>query len=206
MKKKRFGGLIMNPFQTFKGLVCPIDRTNVDTDQIIPKQFLKRVERKGFGACLFYNWRFDENGNKKPDFILNQPRYTGSSILVARDNFGCGSSREHAPWALQDFGFRVVIAPSFADIFYNNCQKNGILAIRLGADRVDDLIQRASQDQVMLNVDLKQQKLTAEDFDETFDIDPYQKEMLLKGLDEIAITMTYENEIADYEKRLATVQ
>ncbi|MCQ2008378.1 MAG: 3-isopropylmalate dehydratase small subunit [Sporolactobacillus sp.] len=196
----------MEPFQTFEGLVCPLDRTNVDTDQIIPKQFLKRVERKGFGSCLFYNWRFDENGNKKTDFVLNQPKYTQSSILVARDNFGCGSSREHAPWALQDYGFRVIIAPSFADIFYNNCQKNGILAIRLGADLVNKLIQHATQETFRLTVDLKQQKLSAPGFDESFTVDPYQKELLLKGLDEIAITMTYENEITAYEKEQEVAQ
>lgn len=196
----------MEPFQTFDGLVCPLDRTNVDTDQIIPKQFLKRVERKGFGSCLFYNWRFDEQGNKKPEFILNQPKYTQSSILVARDNFGCGSSREHAPWALQDYGFRVIIAPSFADIFYNNCQKNGILAIRLGADLVDKLVQRATQESFMLKVDLKQQTLSAPNFDEPFTLDPYQKELLLKGLDEISITMTYEDEIDAYEDKQAAAQ
>lgn len=196
----------MEPFQTFEGLVCPLDRTNVDTDQIIPKQFLKRVERKGFGSCLFYNWRFDENGNKKTDFVLNQPKYTQSSILVARDNFGCGSSREHAPWALQDYGFRVIMAPSFADIFYNNCQKNGILAIRLGADLVNKLIQHATQETFRLTMDLKQQKLSAPGFDESFTVDPYQKELLLKGLDEIAITMTYENEITAYEKEQEVAQ
>ncbi|MCO7126854.1 3-isopropylmalate dehydratase small subunit [Sporolactobacillus shoreicorticis] len=196
----------MEPFQTFEGLVCPLDRTNVDTDQIIPKQFLKRVERKGFGSCLFYNWRFDEKGNKKPDFVLNQPEYAQSSILVARDNFGCGSSREHAPWALQDYGFRVIIAPSFADIFYNNCQKNGILAIRFGADLIDTLIRRATQESFMLTVDLEQQRLSAPSFDAKFVIDPYQKEVLLKGLDEIAITMTYEDEIAAYEKKQTAAQ
>lgn len=193
----------MKAFQTFKGLVCPLDRTNVDTDQIIPKQFLKRVERKGFGACLFYNWRFDEKGNKKTDFILNQPDYAGASILVARDNFGCGSSREHAPWALQDYGFRVVIAPSFADIFFNNCQKNGILAIRLDERKVETLIGCASQGAFHLTVNLAEQTLTGNEFKEKFAIDPYQKELLLKGLDEIAITLNYDNDITAYEQRHA---
>ncbi|GEB76711.1 3-isopropylmalate dehydratase small subunit [Sporolactobacillus inulinus] len=191
----------MHPFKTFEGRVCPLDRTNVDTDQIIPKQFLKRVERKGFGSCLFYNWRFDEKGNKKKDFVLNKPEYAQSSILVARDNFGCGSSREHAPWALQDYGFRVIIAPSFADIFYNNCQKNGILAIRLDSPRVDELIRRGATEALALTVDLEQQKLSAPNFAEHFEIDPYQKEVLLKGLDEIAMTLTYEDEIVAYEKQ-----
>ncbi|RYM05017.1 3-isopropylmalate dehydratase small subunit [Sporolactobacillus sp. THM7-7] len=191
----------MEPFRTFEGLVCPLDRTDVDTDQIIPKQFLKRVERKGFGECLFYNWRYDENGREKPGFVLNQPRYTGASILVAGDNFGCGSSREHAPWALQDYGFRVIIAPSFADIFYNNCQKNGILAIRLNEDKVEALIKAATEKELALTVDLEKQTITGDGFHETFEVDPYQKEMLIKGLDEIAVTLTYEDEILAYEKK-----
>ena len=121
----------MEPLRRHTGLVAPVDRVNVDTDQIIPKQFLKRIERTGFGQFLFYDWRFDENGEERPDFVLNQPRYRGASVLLARDNFGSGSSREHAPWALMDYGFRVLIAPSFADIFYNNCFKNGLLPVRL---------------------------------------------------------------------------
>ncbi|MFT8317409.1 MAG: 3-isopropylmalate dehydratase small subunit [Sporolactobacillus sp.] len=193
----------MEPFQTFTGGVCPLDRTNVDTDQIIPKQFLKRVERQGFGAFLFYNWRFDENGKKKTDFILDQPEFSGASILVSGENFGCGSSREHAPWALQDYGFKVIIAPSFADIFYNNCQKNGILTIKLAEKQIRQLIDRASAGGFHLTVNLEQQSLTAEGFSENFAIDPYQKEMLLKGQDEIAITMTYADEIEAYEKKQA---
>lgn len=192
---------MMEPFQTFKGLVCPMDRTNVDTDQIIPKQFLKRVERKGFGECLFFNWRFDEKGTKKPDFVLNQPKYAGASILVAGDNFGCGSSREHAPWALQDYGFKVIIAPSFADIFYNNCQKNGILVIRLDKEKTDVLIAYAAKTSLRLTINLQEQMITGDGFSYTFAIDPYQKEMLLEGLDEIAVTMRHEDEIAAYEQK-----
>ncbi|WKB35185.1 3-isopropylmalate dehydratase small subunit [Terrilactibacillus sp. S3-3] len=191
----------MEPFKTFKGLACPLDRTNVDTDQIIPKQFLKRIERQGFGECLFYNWRFDKEGNKRPEFILNQPKYEASSILVSGDNFGCGSSREHAPWALQDYGFRVIIAPSFADIFYNNCQKNGILAIKLDENKVERLLDEAKQKSLYLTVDLEKQVISNnEDVNVSFDIDPYQKELLLKGLDDIALTLKLEDEITQYEK------
>lgn len=191
----------MEPFKTFTGLVCPLDRTNVDTDQIIPKQFLKRIERQGFGECLFYNWRFDKEGNKRPEFILNQPKYEASSILVAGSNFGCGSSREHAPWALHDYGFRVIIAPSFADIFYNNCQKNGILTIKLDENKVERLLDEAKQKSLYLTVDLEKQVISNnDDVNFSFDIDPYQKEMLLKGLDDIALTLKLEEKIAQYEK------
>ncbi|WP_010631575.1 3-isopropylmalate dehydratase small subunit [Sporolactobacillus vineae] len=192
----------MQPFNTFEGLVCPIDRINVDTDQIIPKQFLKRVERQGFGQFLFYNWRFDQDGKKNPDFILNQPKYKGASILVARDNFGCGSSREHAPWALQDYGFKVIIAPSFADIFYNNCQKNGVLTVILDPRKVDRLIRASQEKSLKLTVSLENQVITG-GFEEHFDIDPYKKKMLIQGLDEIAVTMSYEDEIAAFEKQRA---
>lgn len=191
----------MEPFKTFTGLVCPLDRTNVDTDQIIPKQFLKRIERQGFGEYLFYNWRFDKEGNKRPEFILNQPKYEASSILVAGSNFGCGSSREHAPWALHDYGFRVIIAPSFADIFYNNCQKNGILTIKLDENKVERLLDEAKQKSLYLTVDLEKQVISNnDDVNFSFDIDPYQKEMLLKGLDDIALTLKLEEKIAQYEK------
>jgi 3-isopropylmalate/(R)-2-methylmalate dehydratase small subunit len=193
----------MQPFNTFEGLVCPIDRINVDTDQIIPKQFLKRVERQGFGQFLFYNWRFDQNGKKNPDFILNQPKYKGASILVARDNFGCGSSREHAPWALQDYGFKVIMAPSFADIFYNNCQKNGVLTVILDPSTIDRLIQASREKSLKLTVNLEGQLITGGGFKEHFDIDPYKKKMLIQGLDEIAVTMSYEDEIAAFEKQRA---
>ncbi|WP_100488408.1 3-isopropylmalate dehydratase small subunit [Sporolactobacillus pectinivorans] len=191
----------MEPFQTFEGLVCPIDRINVDTDQIIPKQFLKRVERQGFGQFLFYNWRFDSEGRENPDFILNQPKYAKASILVARNNFGCGSSREHAPWALQDYGFKVIIAPSYADIFYNNCQKNGILTILLEADKVDRLISASQQKSLCLTVSLEQQTITGDGIHDHFDIEPYRKEMLIKGMDDIAVTLGYEDEISAYEQK-----
>ncbi|MCI1880817.1 MAG: 3-isopropylmalate dehydratase small subunit [Sporolactobacillus sp.] len=190
----------MEPFQTFTGLVCPIDRINVDTDQIIPKQFLKRIERQGFGQFLFYNWRFDKNGQPDPTFILNRPKYAGASILVARDNFGCGSSREHAPWALQDYGFKVIIAPSFADIFNNNCRKNGILAITLGAEKVDRLIKTGLETSLRLMVNLPEQTITGAGIAEHFAIDPYKKSMLLKGMDDIAMTMTHADQIDDYEQ------
>ncbi|MFT8363235.1 MAG: 3-isopropylmalate dehydratase small subunit [Sporolactobacillus sp.] len=189
----------MEPFQTVTGIVCPLDRTNVDTDQIIPKQFLKRVTRQGFGQFLFYNWRFDASGAARTDFILNQPAYAGASILVAGENFGCGSSREHAPWALQDYGFKVIIAPSFADIFYNNCQKNGLLTIKLAADKVRVLIDKAAKG-FKLTVDLENQSLSGEDFQESFEMNPYQKQLLLQGQDEIAITMTYADAIEAYEQ------
>ncbi|MCI1591909.1 MULTISPECIES: 3-isopropylmalate dehydratase small subunit [Heyndrickxia] len=191
----------MQPFQTFQGLVVPLDRTNVDTDQIIPKQFLKRIERQGFGECLFYHWRFNENGEEIKEFPLNQEKYKGAQILVAGPNFGCGSSREHAPWALQDYGFKVIIAPSFADIFYNNCLKNGLLPIQLNLETVKSLIDKANEATIELTVDLENERLTYDDQVIYFEMDPYQKETLLKGLDDIAITMMLEDKIASYEEK-----
>lgn len=191
----------MQPFQTFQGLVVPLDRTNVDTDQIIPKQFLKRIERQGFGECLFYHWRFNENGEEIKEFPLNQAKYQGAQILVAGPNFGCGSSREHAPWALQDYGFKVIIAPSFADIFYNNCLKNGLLPIQLNLETVKSLIDKANEATIELTVDLESERLTYDDQVIHFEMDPYQKETLLKGLDDIAITMMLEDKIASYEEK-----
>lgn len=191
----------MQPFQTFKGLVVPLGRSNIDTDQIIPKQFLKRIERKGFGECLFYHWRFDENGEVKEDFPLNQEKYQGAQILVAGSNFGCGSSREHAPWALQDYGFKVIIAPSFADIFYNNCLKNGILAIQLDENVVNEIVEKAEKESIYLTVDLENEILIHKDYQYAFTIDPYQKETLIKGLDDIGITMMLEEKIAEYEEK-----
>lgn len=191
----------MQPFQTFQGLVVPLDRTNVDTDQIIPKQFLKRIERQGFGECLFYHWRFNENGEEIKEFPLNQAKYKGAQILVAGPNFGCGSSREHAPWALQDYGFKVIIAPSFADIFYNNCLKNGLLPIQLNLETVKSLIDKANEATIELTVDLENERLTYDDQVIYFEMDPYQKETLLKGLDDIAITMMLEDKIASYEEK-----
>ena len=193
----------MEPFVRHEGLVAPLDRPNVDTDAIIPKQFLKRIERTGFGQFLFYDWRFLENGEPNPDFILNQPRYQGASILLGRDNFGCGSSREHAPWALLDYGFRVIIAPSFADIFRNNSLKNGILLITLDPKLVDQLFQRClEQEGYRLDVDLENCTIRdARGLELSFDIEPFQREVLLKGLDDISRTLQHEAAIAAYESK-----
>ncbi|MGM7636263.1 3-isopropylmalate dehydratase small subunit [Bacillus sp. Hm123] len=192
----------MKAINQFNGVVCPLNRVNVDTDQIIPKQFLKRIERQGFGQFVFYHWRFDDDGVKKDDFVMNQPQYEQAEILVAGENFGYGSSREHAPWALLDYGFRVVIAPSFADIFYNNCVKNGILAIRLTEDEVQTIMKKAEQREYRLFIDLKEQSITDQNgFEASFDINPYWKEMLLNGWDEIAVTLNLEAEITAYEQQ-----
>jgi 3-isopropylmalate/(R)-2-methylmalate dehydratase small subunit len=190
----------MEPLKTHQGLVYPLNRSNIDTDQIIPKQFLKRIERSGFGQYLFYHWRFDDNGNLRPEFSLNDPKYKGASILVAGENFGCGSSREHAPWAVQDFGFKIVIAPSYADIFKNNCVKNGILPIQVSDEQVQYIIRKADSEEYQLTVDLENQVVyDNEGFKVTFEIAPYPKEMLLNGWDEIGVTLTYEDKIAQYE-------
>jgi len=190
----------MEPLRIHQGLVCPLNRTNVDTDQIIPKQFLKRIERSGFGQFLFYNWRFDDAGNPNPEFPLNAPQYKGASILVAGENFGCGSSREHAPWAIQDFGFKVIIAPSYADIFKNNCLKNGILVIQASEEQVQTLIKNAANEGYTLTVNLEDQVVSDNDgFEFQFDIPPYPKEMLLNGWDEIGVTLNYEEKIKQYE-------
>ncbi|OUM96731.1 MAG: 3-isopropylmalate dehydratase small subunit [Thermobacillus sp. ZCTH02-B1] len=191
----------MEPFIRHTGIVAPVDRVNVDTDAIVPKQFLKRIERSGFGQFLFYEWRFDENGNPNPDFDLNKPRYQGASILIARANFGCGSSREHAPWAILDYGFRVVIAPSFADIFYNNCFKNGILPVRLSEEQVDELFRRTyANEGYKLTVDLEAKKITDDlGLEYDFDLDEHRRQFLLLGLDDIALTLQHEDKIAAYE-------
>lgn len=191
----------MEAFKTHTGIVAPVDRVNVDTDAIVPKQFLKRIERTGFGQFLFYEWRFNENGDPNPDFPLNQPRYQGASVLISRANFGCGSSREHAPWAILDYGFRVVIAPSFADIFYNNCFKNGILPITLSEEQVEELFQRtAKYEGYKLTVDLENKKITDEyGLDWTFDLDEHRRQFLLLGLDDIGLTLQHEDKIAAYE-------
>jgi 3-isopropylmalate/(R)-2-methylmalate dehydratase small subunit len=189
------------PFKKLKSIVAPLDRANVDTDQIVPKQFLKRIERSGFGEFLFYDWRYREDGDEDPEFILNQSRYRGAKILVARANFGCGSSREHAAWALLDHGFRALIAPSFADIFKNNCRQNGILTIELDDATVDSLFDRIQQHEgYEMAVDLDEQKLTGSDgFVCLFEIDPFPKRCLLEGLDDIDISLEYEPQIAAYE-------
>jgi 3-isopropylmalate/(R)-2-methylmalate dehydratase small subunit len=190
----------MEPLRVHQGLVYPLNRSNIDTDQIIPKQFLKRIERSGFGQFLFYNWRFDDNGNLRPDFSLNEPKYKDASILVAGENFGCGSSREHAPWAVQDFGFKVIIAPSYADIFKNNCVKNGILAIQASEAQVQTIIKKAESSEYTLTVDLEEQKVyDNEGLELSFDIAPYPKQMLLNGWDEIGVTLTYEDKIKQFE-------
>jgi len=191
----------MEPFVKLTGIVAPVDRVNVDTDAIIPKQFLKRIERSGFGQFLFYEWRFDEQGNEKPDFPLNQPRYKGASILISRANFGCGSSREHAPWAILDYGFRCVIAPSFADIFYNNCFKNGILPVRLSEEQVDELFKRTyAKEGYKLTVDLENKVITDEEgLRYEFDVDEHRRQFLLQGLDDIGLTLQHEAAIAAYE-------
>lgn len=192
----------MEPIRKHTGLVFPLNRANVDTDQIIPKQFLKRISRLGFGAFLFYNWRYDEKDQLRPDFSLNQPKYSTSSILVAGDNFGCGSSREHAPWALQDFGFKVIIASSFADIFYNNCTKNGILPVRLTDEETQQLIVNAEAADYNLTVDLESNSVyDSEGFEASFDIAAYQREMLLNGWDEIAVTLTQADKIDQFEAK-----
>jgi len=192
----------MNAFTKHSGLVAAMDRSNVDTDQIIPKQFLKRIERTGFGEYLFYDWRFDEAGNTKVDFELNQPRFQGASILVARQNFGNGSSREHAVWALDDFGFRCVIAESFADIFYNNCSKNGVLPVRLTSDEVEQIHQKvAATEGYQLSVDLENNLVTDDDgFSASFEIDEFRRNCFLAGLDHIALTMQHMDAIEAYEK------
>ncbi len=191
----------MEPIRKHEGLVYPLNRANVDTDQIIPKQFLKRISRQGFGQFVFYNWRFDSKGELREDFSLNQPKYEGTSVLVAGENFGCGSSREHAPWALQDYGFRVIIAPSYADIFYNNCTKNGILPVKLTDEEVQTLIKNAEGDQYHLTIDLESKKVyDNKGFEASFELDDYKREMLLNGWDEIAVTLTHADKISEFEK------
>lgn len=194
----------MTPFTVHSGLVAPLRRSNVDTDQIIPKQFLKRIERTGFGQFLFNDWRFDGNGNPNPDFVLNQPPYTEATILLAGPNFGCGSSREHAPWALGDYGFRAIIAPSFADIFYNNCFQNGILPVALPEQTVDALFERAEGNPgYSLTISLEEQAISSGDgtFRVPFDIDPERRQKLLAGLDPIGETLLLEETITAYEQQ-----
>jgi 3-isopropylmalate/(R)-2-methylmalate dehydratase small subunit len=191
----------MEPFKTITSLVAPLDRTNVDTDQIIPKQFLKRIERTGYGDFLFFDWRQTPEGKPIPDFVLNDPRYRSAKILVAGKNFGCGSSREHAAWALSDFGFRCVIAPTFADIFFSNAGKNGIVLVRLAEDQVNTLLQNAQNiPGYQLTVSLEQQKVTdANGFEESFEIDPFRKFCLLEGLDDIGLTLRHAAALDAYE-------
>jgi 3-isopropylmalate/(R)-2-methylmalate dehydratase small subunit len=193
----------MKPFRTHLGRVAPLERINVDTDQIIPKQFLKRIERTGFGQFLFYDWRFTADGKKNAGFVLDEPRYAGASILVAGKNFGCGSSREHAVWALADFGFRAVISSSFADIFANNSSKNGFLAVRLSEEEAAELMLRARGiNDYQLTVDLEQCEVRDDQgFRAKFPIDEFVRHCLLDGLDDIGLTLQHETEIAAYEAR-----
>jgi len=201
----------MEKFTVFNGVVCPLDRSNVDTDAIITKQFLKSIKRTGFGPNLFDEWRYLDHGepgmdNSKrplnPDFVLNDPRYAGAQILLARENFGCGSSREHAPWALEDYGFKVIIAPSFADIFFNNSFKNGLLPIILDAQIVDGLFAKANGPEALkIEVDLGAQTLGVGDETISFDVDPFRKHCLLEGLDDIGLTLQHVEDIKTYEEK-----
>ena len=187
----------MEPFKKTTSIVTPLDKVNVDTDQIVPKQFLKLVQKSGFGKFLFFNWRYDENENPKSDFVLNDSKYDNSKILVAGDNFGCGSSREHAVWALQDYGFSVIIAPSFADIFFSNCFKNGILPISLE----QSIVEKLQQESEPIEVDLENQTIKTSSDEIHFKIDSHKKKILLEGLDDIAQTYQFEDKISEFEKQ-----
>ena len=190
----------MEKFKKISSVITPFDKANVDTDQIVPKQFLKLVQKTGFGKYLFYNWRFDSDGTPKKDFILNESKYANSKILVTNENFGCGSSREHAVWALKDYGFSVIIAPSFADIFYSNCFKNGVLPIQMSRSIVERIFTEISE----LEVDLENQTIRANDLQEHFHIESDKKRRLLEGLDDIALTMKSETAISTFEKNSNT--
>lgn len=193
----------MEPLRKHTGIVAPLEALNVDTDQIIPKQFLKRIERTGYGDVLFYDWRYLEDGKTpNPEFEMNAPRYKGASILLTKDNFGCGSSREHAPWALHDYGFRVLLAPSFADIFYNNCFNNGILPIKLSGEIIEQLFREVrAQEGYTLTVDVENLVITKPDGAQIpFDLHPFLRERLLNGWDQIGLTLRFEDKIAAYER------
>ena len=187
----------MKPFENVKSIVTPLDKVNVDTDQIIPKQFLKLVQKSGFGKFLFFNWRYDENENMKSDFVLNNAKYDGSKILVAGDNFGCGSSREHAVWALDDYGFSVVISSSFADIFFSNCFKNGILPIVVESKIIEKLLCETNA----IEVDLENQIIITTSEEIPFEINSHKKKILLEGLDDIAQTLEHEEKISEFEEK-----
>jgi len=186
----------MQSFKKVRTIITPLDKVNVDTDQIVPKQFLKLIQKSGFGKFLFYNWRYDDQEHLKSDFILNDPKYKNSKILVVGDNFGCGSSREHAIWALQDYGFSVIISPLFADIFYSNCFKNGILPIMLD----DKTVKKLQQETGEIEVDLENQIIKTNSEEISFDIDLHKKKILLEGLDDISQTLLYQKEISEFEK------
>jgi 3-isopropylmalate/(R)-2-methylmalate dehydratase small subunit len=192
----------MEPFTKLTGIVAPLEALNVDTDQIIPKQFLKRIERTGYGDFLFFDWRYNKDGSDDPDFEMNAPRYRGASILLTKENFGCGSSREHAPWALNDYGIRCILAPSYADIFFNNCFNNGMLPIVLGDDIIEELFAEVrATEGYQLTVELPSQTITKPDGSTiSFEIDEFRKYRLLNGLDQIGLTLQHEGEIASYEQ------
>ena len=191
----------MDPFVKVTGIAAPLPRPDVDTDQIIPKQFLKRVERTGYGEFLFFDWRYEDDGTPNPDFVLNREPYDQAEILLAGRNFGCGSSREHAPWALNDFGIRVVVAPSFADIFANNCYQNGMLPVALPEKQVEELVKKATENPgYELTVDLEKQEVRDDEgFRATFEVDPFRRDCLLDGLDQVALTLQQEDKIREYE-------
>src|SRR5216684_3734610 len=194
----------MQKFTTHHGTVALLDRENVDTDQIIPKQFLKRTERTGYQDCLFFDWRFDADGRPNPAFPLNAPEYSGASILLAGKNFGCGSSREHAVWALRDYGFRAIIAPAFADIFANNCTKNGLLTVTLGTKEMESLLSQVrAAGRSSITIDLQAGQITATGFQASFSIDPFRRACLLQGLDEIDMTLQHSAQIQAYEDKSA---
>ncbi len=190
----------MQSFTTHIGTVALLQRDNVDTDQIIPKQFLKRIERTGYGDFLFYDWRYDGEGKPNSAFSLNAPHYAGASILLAGRNFGCGSSREHAVWALRDYGFHAVIAPSFADIFANNCVKNGLLPVVLATDEIAELVARSNAQRLTLKIDLQECMVSSTGFSARFELEPFRRMCLLEGLDEIGMTLKHEADIATYEE------
>ena len=185
----------MEPFRTIRSVATPLDKINVDTDQIVPKQFLKLIQKTGFGKHLFFDWRFEKDGKPRRDFVLNDPKYRNSRILLTGDNFGCGSSREHAVWALQDYGFGVIISTSFADIFYSNCLKNGVLPIKVRQQTLQKLFETKSE----IEVDLENQLIKLEDTKIPFEIENHWKKILLQGLDDIAITLKHEDKISKYE-------
>ncbi|MGN9864359.1 3-isopropylmalate dehydratase small subunit [Bacillus swezeyi] len=192
----------MEPLKTHTGIAAVLNRINVDTDQIIPKQFLKRIERTGYGRFAFFDWRYLADGEPNPEFELNQPEYNGASILIAGENFGCGSSREHAPWALDDYGFKIIIAPSFADIFHQNCFKNGMLPIRLPYETWKELAEQYEHQRLSMTVDLEKQLITDHGEKQiAFEVDPHWREMLLNGYDEISLTLLLEDEIEQFEKQ-----
>ncbi|WP_010678328.1 3-isopropylmalate dehydratase small subunit [Bacillus timonensis] len=194
----------MEPFITHQGKVAGMDRNNVDTDQIIPKQFLKSIERTGFGKYAFFDWRFEADGTPNPNFELNRKENEGATILVANENFGCGSSREHAPWALQDYGFKAILAPSFADIFFNNCLKNGMLPIVLEKSVIEYLLEEANDSDYQCTISLEEQTIVdSKGFKTEFSIDSHWKEMLINGWDEIDKTLSYEQQIKEYELKTA---